>query len=205
MSTEDKDLLLKQYNFPLLIKRAIQEVQGLATAIVYDGKVEDSEIELLRGWVNKNQIAAGEWPLNELVGIMRRILEDGQVTEAERTELLGFLSKLATGPDAGKHIQGVFDAGTIQFQGKSFVFTGQLAFGARSKAVNAVTERGGMVLSGVNLDLDYLIVGEIGSEAWKFGTFGGKLQKAIELRKRGKTKPLIVPEFEFVQAVINDA
>lgn len=53
------------------------------------------------------------------------------------------------------------------------------------------------------MDLDCLVVGDLGSTDWKYSRFGTKLEKAIENRvKYGKLK--IVTEKQFVQTVMGD-
>ena len=53
------------------------------------------------------------------------------------------------------------------------------------KTRNKLQELGGIEKKGVSSKLDYLIVGGIGSDAWKFGKIGGKQAKAQELNEKG--------------------
>ena len=39
--------------------------------------------------------------------------------------------------------------------------------------------------------LDYLFVGGLGSEAWKYGNIGGKIARAQELQEKGKNIQII--------------
>mgnify|MGYP000140214245 FL=1 len=41
------------------------------------------------------------------------------------------------------------------------------------------------MLSGVTKKLNYLIVGGLGSDQWKHGNFGAKVEKAIQYRSDG--------------------
>ena len=196
--------LIKTYNLPLMVKKAVQEMQGMAAAIIYDGRVDDDEINLMRDWLNCHVVEAGDWPLSDLVVVLKKILADGVVTEQERLDLLNFLAQFAAGPQQPQVIQGIFDSDApIIFPEQMFLFTGKLVFGTRKKAENAVVARGGSIApASVTNDLNYLVVGELGSEAWKFSRFGSKIEKAMQMRKGGRTNPLIVQEKRFVQAVI---
>ncbi len=196
--------LIKTYNFPLMVKKAVQEMQGMAAAMIYDGRVDDNEINLMRDWLNRHIVEAGDWPLSELVAILKKVLADGVVTEQERLDLLNFLAQFAAGPQQPQVVQGIFDsAAKIIFADQLFLFTGKLAFGTRKKAENAVVARGGSITSAsVTNELNYLVVGELGSEAWKFSRFGSKIEKAMQMRKCGSANPFIVQEKRFVQAVI---
>ena len=197
--------LIKTYNYPLVLRKAVQEVQGIAAAIIYDGRIDDSEIALLRDWLNRHIVEAGDWPLSDIVTILKQILSDGAVTEQERSALLNFLSQFAAGPKQPEVVQGIFDTNPqIVFSGHSFLFTGRLIFGTRKKAESSVTARGGLIsTSSVTEKLNFLVVGELGSEACKFSRFGAKIERAMNMRKKGSAVPLIVEERRFVQAVIS--
>jgi len=196
--------LIKAYNRPLMIKKAVQEMQGIAAAVIYDGRVDDGEINLIREWFSRHAEATEEWPLSDLAAILNRVLADGVVTDLERVDLLNCLSRFAAGPQQPEVVQGIFDVDVpITFREQTFLFTGKLVFGTRKKAETAVVERGGYVApSSVTATLNFLVVGELGSEAWKFSRFGAKIERAMKLREDGSAVPLIVQEKQFVQAVI---
>lgn len=208
MSDVDYDTeqnLIKAYNFPLILKRAIQEMQGIAAAIIYDGRIDEAELTLLKDWVNSHVVEAGEWPLTDLVAILKRIFADGAVTDDERNELFKFMAQFAAGPKQPAVIQGVFETNpNIIFRGHSFMFTGRLIFGARKKAEHAVMDRGGKIAESdtVSSRLNFLVVGELGNEAWKYSRFGSKIEAALRMRKGGSSFPAIIHEKDFVAAVV---
>lgn len=57
----------------------------------------------------------------------------------------------------------------------------------------AVLERGGTTPGGVSREIDYLVVGTLGSTVWKHGVYGSKIERAIVLR-RETGRPAIVSE-----------
>jgi hypothetical protein len=73
----------------------------------------------------------------------------------------------------------------IEFADRSSCFTGIFDFGQRRKCAGAVEERGAQVSNSVSKELDYLVVGSIGSENWLHATFGTKIRKAVEYRDGG--------------------
>lgn len=87
----------------------------------------------------------------------------------------------------------------ITFQDKSFCFTGKMAELLRKDAEREVRARGGLSQGGVNRNLDYLVVGDIPSAAWKFGDYGSKIMSAMEYKAQGKRKPRIVSESDFLE------
>ena len=58
-----------------------------------------------------------------------------------------------------------------------------------------------MSKNSVSSKIDYLFVGGLGSEAWKFGNVGGKIAKAQELQERG-CKIQIIPEDEALKMIV---
>jgi len=199
------DEQLKRYNFARISDRAIQEFQGVASAIIYDGIVDDNEIELTRQWIEKHREYSGNWPLSELVVLLNGILEDGIVTPEERQQLLDFFYSIAgSTPEDLKVASNVFTENIIpEFKNKTFLFTGKLQFGIRSKAYEEVLKRGGYCVNIYNSrKVDFLVVGKLGQEAWKFSRFGRKIEYCINDINEGITKAAIIREKTFIEAVI---
>lgn len=74
-----------------------------------------------------------------------------------------------------------------------FVFTGKFAFGTRKACEAAVVARGGRAAHVVTRDVEYLVVGTLGSTQWRRGSYGSKIEAAILLR-RNHGRPAIVSE-----------
>jgi len=73
----------------------------------------------------------------------------------------------------------------VEFSGSAFVVTGTFAHGARVEVTKAILERGGEVKPTVTKKVDYLVIGEIGSQAWKHSSWGRKIEQAVTLRDQG--------------------
>ncbi len=87
----------------------------------------------------------------------------------------------------------------VEFEKRSFIFTGKFAFGSRKACQDAVTERGGFAPSQKSISpaIDYLIVGTEGSKVWKRGSYGNKIEAAILLRREFGA-PAIISEEHWV-------
>lgn len=196
--------LLKKYNFPLLIKKAIQELQGISAAIIFDGIIDDSEIDLLDRWILRNDEFLVEYPLSELKELFSKIMEDGIATEDERMELFSFLDAIAANPEGDVVVHNIFDSiENLKFINKRYIFTGELQFGSRTKAQNNVIKRGGNYSRDVNNLTDYLVIGSLGSESYSFGKFGTKIKKAMNLRHSSASNLKIVSENDFIRNILN--
>ncbi|WP_052705049.1 BRCT domain-containing protein [Flavobacterium sp. 316] len=92
----------------------------------------------------------------------------------------------------------------IDFENKSFCFTGGLAELKRTQAEREVRARNGFSQKVINKELDYLVLGSIPSVGWKHGDYGNKIVKAKELIGR-KSKLKIVSEKDFMEGLENIA
>jgi NAD-dependent DNA ligase len=202
MDYEKDKQLIYRYNYPLLVKKAIQELIGIAGMIIYDGKIDDNEISFLTQWLGNNKAFLMNYPLSDLNGIINHILKDGTVTEQEKRTLFAFLDSISTtGPN--RIVDNIFTQNCeIIFGSRNFTFTGDMAWGERQKAEKAVTDRGGSCLRSCTLKTNYLVVGDLGSEAYKYGRFGSKIETALRYKDKKKAPIQIVRENNFVEAVV---
>lgn len=92
----------------------------------------------------------------------------------------------------------------IEFENKSFCFTGGLAELKRTQAEREVRARNGFSQKVINKELDYLVLGSIPSVGWKHGDYGNKIVKAKELIGQ-KSKLKIVSEKDFMEGLENIA
>jgi hypothetical protein len=206
LNIDDHEHLIHLYNLPLMKKRAIQELHGMSAAVIYDGKITDEEITLIASWLEKHAEVKEEWPVSRLFSLLSDILKDEIITEGERTELLAFLSCISSSPDGPCTAEGIFASNpVIQFPQKCFMFTGNLQFGKRQKAENEVVKRAGSVREGSYLPfVDYLVVGDLGQKAWKYGRYGAKIEACMKAVSSKSALTAIVREMDFVKAIVGD-
>jgi len=90
----------------------------------------------------------------------------------------------------------------FEFSNRSFCFTGKLRDLKRSAAQREVRARGGFTLDRINERLDFLVVGDEPSAAWKFGNYGRKIEEARKCRSAGSKKPLLLSEAMFTEGLV---
>ena len=78
----------------------------------------------------------------------------------------------------------------IIFSEKIFVLSGDFTSGSKKEVEAKIAEKGGICKSGVTKKTDYLIVGGAGSDNWKFGNYGAKVSKALEMQENGH--PIVI-------------
>jgi len=92
---------------------------------------------------------------------------------------------------------------SVQFNGKSFCFTGQLVDLKRSQAEREVRSRLGLSQKVISSHLDYLVIGSKPSLGWKHGDYGNKIEKARQLMKEKGCSLRLISEHDFIVALEN--
>ena len=69
-----------------------------------------------------------------------------------------------------------------------FSLTGEFLTGLRADIIEKTEMAGGNYTKNVVLKTNYLIVGYLGSESWCHGSFGSKIERAIELKSETDIK-----------------
>lgn len=80
--------------------------------------------------------------------------------------------------------------------GKSIVLTGDFEIAEREDIENKLISLGALIKKDVSGKTDYLIIGNLGHSQWYYGSYGRKIEKALELQHQGK-KIIMVEENNF--------
>ena len=156
-----------------------------------DGELSDGEIRFLDAWLRDNDTISTSWPGDVLHRKIRAVLEDRVISSAERLHLIEMLQDLVGAPKADlaarSHVTELAydDVPQIRVPGSTFCLTGDFIFGSRDSCAAAITKRGGLFVGRITMQLGYLVLGSLGSPEWKHGSFGTKIEKAMEYKQRG--------------------
>lgn len=162
---------------------ALQILNGILDGIVCNQKVNQKEIENLNIWLRQNDYLKDVYPYDKVLLEVNKVLEDGILTEEESNYIFDTFNEIVN-PDFS-------DDENIDFNGKTFCLTGEFKCATKQEISKKLQELGGTEKTGVSSKLDYLIVGGVGSDAWKFGKIGGKQAKAQELNEKGANIKII--------------
>lgn len=196
MSNESAHWAAQAAKYTMEMKRSLASLVGIAIGFLGDHHLSDDEIHFLRDWLTTNDAIAYAWPGDVILARVKAVLEDGIVTDAERAHLVATLQDLcgSTIDDmaACARTTGLaFDQVTeIVIPGHAFCLTGDFVYAPREICERAIQCRGGLIKTGVSKKVHYLVVGARGSEAWKHGSFGTKIARAMTLKEEGV--PLLV-------------
>ncbi|MBR6880308.1 MAG: hypothetical protein IKN14_04420 [Clostridiales bacterium] len=176
----------KKTNFSLETIQ-LQELNEILSDIISDNTVTQEEVVSLALWMEKNNHLKGNYPYDRVFRLLERILEDC-IIDRDELQLLFDIFQDYTNP-AKTTCNDV-----AELRDKHFVITGEFTYGSRNDVEQYIASKGGIVDNTVKKTTDYVVIGSLGSQAWKNGNYGGKIKKAMELRDKGQAIELIGEE-----------
>ena len=156
---------------------SLQTLQGILNGISCNNKIVAKEIINLKKWLDINDYLSGVYPYDKVLLTVNKVIEDGILTKAEEEELAETFKEIIN--PHSSHV----DKNSIS--GKTFCLSGEFKMGDKSFVKSKLEGLGGIPKEKVIKKLDYLFIGGLGSDAWKFGKFGGKVAKAQEYNEKG--------------------
>lgn len=185
------------------LKQSLGELLGLARGLMADQELSDSEIHFLHDWLEDRYAMTSSFPGNVIHERIKKVLEDGVITEEERSHLAETLNMLIEDrlDDLAEQVDLTelwFDeVGLFDFNNKNFCLTGNFVYGPKEVCQTAIEKRGGVVTSTVGDDSEFLVVGGLGVDEWRSGGLGTKIESAMRLRA-GRKSLKIIPEDSWV-------
>ena len=187
------------FNASRRIDRGIHEMLGLCRGVLADGVVSTEEALLLMNWMESNPDLTQQWPASALAERLDRVFADAVVEPDEQEDLAELLREISGVIEGGE--QAIGQSATLpldrpppalQFGGWEYVFTGRFASGTRRWCQQAVERLGAACASDITLRTNVLVVGTYGSRDWAHSSYGRKIEKAVEYRR--KTDIMIIDE-----------
>lgn len=198
-----------------LITSSIQQLQGILHGILADNVLNEAEIEQLCSWIDDHDFLKGTYPFDEIHSLLVSVKQDGIISDDEKNLLKAFFANFVdTRASYNVHefevkaLQSQYSISgicavcpEIIFENKVFSFTGASTRATRSEIAKIIQSMGGIFNNNVTKNTNYLIVGGDGNPCWAFACYGRKVEKAIELRKKG-LPIIIVHENDFWDEVV---
>ena len=185
------------------LKQSLGELLGLARGLMADQELTDSEIHFLNEWLDDRYVITSSFPGNVIHDRIKEVLEDGVITEEERSHLVSTLNMLIEDrlDDLAEQVDLTelwFDeVGLIEFNQARFCLTGNFVYGPQEVCQSAIEQRGGIVYPAVSDELHFLVVGGLGVDEWRTGGLGEAIEDAMRRRARGEAVK-IIPEDSWV-------
>lgn len=177
--------------------KALRELHSGLEEIISDGKITSIEFASLAQWMAEHRDLQGNYPFDRVFDAIDQVLEDGKVTREELASIQDLFSEFVDPVKAfGCHdrIETIKDM--------HICMTGSFDYGEKRQVANLIEDAGGIIDDNVKKATNYLVVGAQGSDSWKTGKYGAKIQKAIENIEKGYDIK-IFEENNFISAVRN--
>ena len=168
----------------------IDELMGFLTGVASDGVLTDSEVNALSQWLDSHHRVRSIWPASVIIERLDVILDDGIISEEERTDLLQTMRRLTSAKVNPTGIN--YEASTevwednidkIDIPGCVFCLTGDFVSGDRSAVETMLRLKGAQLSPNVNKSVDYLVIGTLASRDWLYTPHGRKIEKALLLKR----------------------
>ena len=169
--------------------KQLQELTDIINEFISDNVLTDLEINLLNCWLNQNQHLSGNYPFDKINSAIRLVLEDGVITDEEKSYLMNVLLNFSNPVESCS-----VNIDKVDLSDKQIVLTGDFINGTKSEIISRLEQLGATVKTGVSGKTDYVIVGGYGSDNWACGNYGSKVKKALELQAKGKDIKIIKEE-----------
>lgn len=176
----------------------LRELHKLILDITSDNILTEDEVFTLKAFLDNNTDLEGQYPFDRASAAIRTALEDNIIEPHELEEMLEIFKGLVSPRFSQSETNKI---GETELNGKAFCLTGDFATGTKSEIKSKLESLGMCSKSAVSGKLDYLIVGDKGSQAWKCGTYGGKIKKAFELNDAGNNI-CIIGEKDFLNKLL---
>lgn len=183
--------LFTRFNRKSIDDRQIDTLIGLSKGLTADGRVDQAEAEALHAWLIQSRRTTDNPIVGNLLDRVSAMFEDKQLDPEEADELLSILRKMSgdeseVGELAKTTALPVDEpAPVIDFDARSFLFTGTCVYGTRKDCQRAVEGLGGLNAKSVTKKLDYLVLGTYVTDSWAHENYGRKIEKAMTYRDQG--------------------
>lgn len=188
-----------------VLKRSCESLLGICSGILADGIISNEEIRFLDLWLSDNKNITSTWPGEVIYSRIQKVLADNIITEKERDHLKQTLTELIggtlqeTGSAGGLSTSlPIDDIDRIEIKNNIFCFTGNFLYGTRKACERAISDKGGIAIPRIRMDLNYLVIGTMSSREWAHTSHGRKIEKAMEFKKNN-CPILIVSEKQWIK------
>jgi hypothetical protein len=182
------------------IEEGLAEMMGLVRGVIADGHVTGDEAARLSEWARKQPDVIDRFPANLLARRLEKIYLDGKLDARERVHLEAILGQLARNPGGlgfplATDLPVDVPAPEVVFEGRTFVFAGEMAYGPHRTCAREVLELGGECDRTVSRRTDYVVLGSLSAGEWAQDTVGPVLDAVVRYRARGVSIAIISEEW----------
>lgn len=177
--------------------KALQTLHGFLETIISDGQISKYEFDSLRLWIENHRDLQGNYPFDRVFNALDHVLADGFVSTEELEQLQSLFSSYVDPVKSNSCHESITTLDNVHV-----CLTGEFDYGQKSDVITIIESAGGIIDGSVKKkSTELLVVGAKGSDNWKTGNYGGKIQKAMEFNQKGANIK-IIEECDFIPAVL---
>jgi len=192
------DKSFEYYNKEMINDRNIDEFIGLCKGVLADNEFNELEKKFLLNWLNSNDLFK-----HVIVEQIYNELNNNKNLDELKNMLILFtggntpsieINSMSTALPIEKMLR------TIKFENTIFCLTGKFssAYGNRKAIEEIIIDKKGICKNRLTLDVDYLVIGELGNNDWKHSTLGRKIETALTYKKESKSNIKIISESQLL-------
>ena len=164
------------------IRSLVESVSELGT----NSSTSILDIERVLSSIDAEYLSYDDVFVNAAFSLLTDIVEDGALSDEERAQLSAF---------AGIYNNPISDDPVTEVAGKRIVLTGDFETDGGKSAVKEMVEAaGGRCTGSVSRKTNYVVAGALGSSAYGYGDFGGKIKQALDLQLSKSIQVKVVTE-----------
>ncbi len=165
---------------------SMQILMGIVKGIVSDSLINVIEADALYRWMQSHDSLKGNYPFDKIFEVLTQSLADGIIDHEEEERLQEIFGQFLTPTQSNS-------CGII-LSGTTCCLTGNFNIGSKADVEKHIANCGGSCIPKITKEVDYLIVGGQGSEAWVYGNYGTKVKKALQMQEKGHKIQIIGEE-----------
>ncbi|KAB7694584.1 NAD-dependent DNA ligase [Plesiomonas shigelloides] len=174
----------------------MQRLHAILAGVGSDALITLEELDGLLVWLEEHRHLKTCWPYDEVESLISKVIADRIIDSNEHKALMRFFGEFVSILDNKTIVNPLLTndgdisglcsiCPEIEFSDAVFCLTGTSYKYSRHQFKEVIEAAGGLVSGTVNKSVDYLIVGADGNPCWAYSCYGRKVEKAVELRKKG--------------------
>lgn len=146
---------------------------------INDNYLSDNEIYDIKNWLDSHEFLLNTYPYQDVLQTINNAVQDKQIDSLERQKIQSLLDvDISPGK---RYLQNHIDSA----KEKVFCLSGNFSMGSKEEISKKLEDLGAIIKKGVSKKVDFLVVGNEDCDAWKYGNYGTKIKKALELQSSG--------------------
>ena len=178
------------------------QLKNITQGILADDVINENEVEYLLNWIDDHIEVTLNDEIEKIYDVLLEAMMDGEIDKQEERAIKKLLSTFIEENNNSEDCLSPLCSPLpdVTITDNVFCFTGDFNLGTRGYCEKIVLAHGAKTSKGITKKVDYLVIGANESELWSHGSYGAKIEKAVEYREKG-TGVKIISEEHFLKYI----